>query len=77
MRLLSLNLNILMHNVPKWSDTLLKSCTICCKIFKVCLTILGFYALKAKDQQFPVTLWLMYSPEAVAYLKNPEYGGRK
>ena len=28
-----------MHNVPKWSDK-------CCKIFKVCLTILGNYALK-------------------------------
>ena len=32
--------NPLMHNVPKWSDTLLKSCSICCKILKVCLTIL-------------------------------------
>ena len=38
--------NPLMHNVPKWSDRLLKSCSICCKIFKVCLTILGHYALK-------------------------------
>ena len=24
-------LNPLMHNVPKWSDTLLKSCSKCCK----------------------------------------------
>ena len=36
----------LMHNVPKWSDRLSKSCSKCCKIFKVCLTILGHYALK-------------------------------
>ena len=35
-----------MHNIPKWSDTLLKSYCICCKIFKVCQTILGHYALK-------------------------------
>ena len=27
-----------MHNVPKWSDA-----------FKVCLTILGHYALKGKN----------------------------
>ena len=39
-------INPLIHNVPKWSDTHLKSCSICCKIFKVCLTILGHYALK-------------------------------
>ena len=38
--------NPLMHNVPKWSDTLHKSCSKCCKIFKVCLTILVHYALK-------------------------------
>ena len=38
--------NPLMLNVPKWYDTLLKSCSICCKIFKVSLTILGHYALK-------------------------------
>ena len=38
--------NPFMHNVPKWSDALLKSCSICCKIFKMCLTILGQYALK-------------------------------
>ena len=42
--------NPLMHNAPKWSDTLKKSCSICCKIFKVCLTILGRYALKAHRQ---------------------------
>ena len=35
----------LMLNVPKWSDTLQKSCSKCCKIFKVCLTILGHYIL--------------------------------
>ena len=38
--------NHLKHNVPKWSDTLQKSCSKCCKIFKVCLTILAHYALK-------------------------------
>ena len=32
--------NPLMHNFPKRSNTLYKSCSICCKIFKVCLTIL-------------------------------------
>ena len=36
----------LMHNVPKWLDTLQKSCRKCCKTFKVCLTIFGRYALK-------------------------------
>ena len=34
----------LMHNVPKWSNALAAS--KCCKIFKVHLTILGYYALK-------------------------------
>ena len=29
------NINNLFHNVVKWSDTLLKSCSICSKIFKV------------------------------------------
>ena len=38
--------NPLMHNVPKWSDTLQKSWSKCFKIFKVCLTILEHYALK-------------------------------
>ena len=33
------HVNPLMHNVPKWSS-------ICCKMFEVCLTILGHYALK-------------------------------
>ena len=33
-------LNPLLRNVVKWSDTLSKSCSKCCKIFKVCLTIL-------------------------------------
>ena len=37
--------NTLMHNVPKRSDTLKKSCSICCKIFNACLTILGRYTL--------------------------------
>ena len=39
-------INPLMNNVLKWLDTLQKSCSKCCKIFKVCLTILAHYALK-------------------------------
>ena len=34
------NINPLLLNVVKWSGTLSKSCSICCKIFKVCMTIL-------------------------------------
>ena len=34
-------------NVLKWPDTLWKSCSSCCKILKVCLTISGRYSLKA------------------------------
>ena len=41
-----IDFNPLMHNIPKWSDTLQKSCSICRKIFKVCLTNLGHYTLK-------------------------------
>ena len=37
--------NPLMHNAPKCSDTLKKSCSICYKISKVGLTILRRYAL--------------------------------
>ena len=40
-----IDVNPLMHNVPKWSDILLKSCSKYCKILKVCLNILGHYAL--------------------------------
>ena len=39
-------INPLMHNVLKWSDTLQKSCSKIYKVFKVCLTTLGHYALK-------------------------------
>ena len=39
-------LNPLVHNVSNWSNTLEKSHSKCCKIFKVCLTILGHCALK-------------------------------
>ena len=39
-------LNFLNHNAPKWLDTLLKSCTIFFKIFKVCLAIWKDYVLK-------------------------------
>ena len=41
-----INLTCLMHDVPKWSNALSKSSDICCKILKMCLTILGRYALK-------------------------------
>ena len=35
-------INPLLRNVVKWSDILQKSCSIRCKIFKVCLTILQY-----------------------------------
>ena len=39
--------NYLMHNVSKWSDTLADTLdTFAAKFLKVCLTILGHYALK-------------------------------
>ena len=39
-----------MHNVPNWSGTLKKSCSKYCKIFKVCLKILGHYALMVNGE---------------------------
>ena len=48
-----------MHNVPKWSDRLKKSCSKCCKIFKVCLTFLEHYALKGKKPSWLVTVWFL------------------
>ena len=39
-------INPLLRNVVKWSDTLLKSWRICCKIFKVYLTILRHREVK-------------------------------
>ena len=39
-------INPLIDNIPQWSYTLLKSCSIFCKILKVSLTILGHFALK-------------------------------
>ena len=38
----------LTHNFPNWPDTFQKPCRIFCMIFKVCLTILGHYALKGQ-----------------------------
>ena len=38
--------NPFVYNVLKWSDTVIKSCSLSCKIFKVCLAILGRYSLK-------------------------------
>ena len=43
-----ISLNPLMHNLLKWPDALEKSCNTCCKIFKVCLTVLGNYAFKCQ-----------------------------
>ena len=44
----------LMHHFPKWSSTLQKSYSICCMIFKECLTILGRYAWKVSgDSVYP------------------------
>ena len=39
-------INHLLRNVLKWSDTLKKSCSKCCKILKVCLTILRHCEVK-------------------------------
>ena len=50
------HINPLMHNVPKWSDTLKKTCGKCCKIFKVCLTILGRYALNGLRKKAVISL---------------------
>ena len=36
-----------MHNVPKWSETHFKNLAAnAVRFFKVCLTILGYYALR-------------------------------
>ena len=51
------SINSLMYNIPKWSDTLWKSCSKCCKIFKVCLTILEHYALKGWKRSIILKLW--------------------
>ena len=40
------NINPLLRSIVKWSDTLQKSYSICCKIFKVCLTILRHCEVK-------------------------------
>ena len=39
-------INPLLRNVVKWSDTLKKACSIRCKIFKMCLTILQHCEVK-------------------------------
>ena len=38
--------NPLLRDVVKWSETLLKFCSICRKIFKVCVTILRHWEVK-------------------------------
>ena len=45
---LCLIFNLLMHNVPKQLGTLQKSCSICCKTFKVS-DHLGSFCIKAKS----------------------------
>ena len=54
------DVNLLMHNVANGSDNK------CCKIFKVCLTILGHYALKGQDGSYQGNSFLSsnckYSP---------------
>ena len=63
-----------MHNGPKWSDTLSKSCSICCKIFKVCLTILGHYPLgcskkfetmNARDNEIFFKVSYLFTPKEI------------
>ena len=39
-------INPLMHDVPKWSNSHQKSSSICYKIFKACLTIFGALCIK-------------------------------
>ena len=39
-------INPLLRNVVKWSDAFYKSCGKCCKIFKMCLTILPHCEVK-------------------------------
>ena len=34
----------------------IRSCSICCKVFKMCLTILGHYTLCLKITQFKIDL---------------------
>ena len=59
-----------MHNVAKWSDTFLKSYSKCCKIFKVCLTILGHYALKdLKTSTFLESRSPSYSSKSIHQMK--------
>ena len=50
-------INPSIHNVPKWSDTLLKSCSIGCKIFKVsdhfgtlCIKGLSMFCFHVKEK---------------------------
>ena len=42
----NMRINPIMHNFPKWPDTLQKCRNICCENVKACLTILGHCALK-------------------------------
>ena len=70
--------NSLIRNVVKWSDTLLKSCSSCCKIFRVCRTTLWHRSegLKSLKQQnftpakiYPSKLFWIVKGEL--YRRNP------
>ena len=45
-----------MHNIPKWSKTLEKASSKYCKIYKMCLTILGQYTLMGYGSSSDVPL---------------------
>ena len=67
-----------MHNVLKWTGTLQKSCKECCKIFKVCLTILGRYALKGYETQltsFEIKFFVCLFPKELYSFNLTIFGG--
>ena len=51
-----------MHSISIWSNTLYKSCSKRCKTVKLCLTILGRYALKDEVGVYLVTAELFHVP---------------
>ena len=50
-----------MHNVPKWSDTLYKSCRIYCKIFKSVSDHFGTLCIKRLSQVYSIQQQTMVS----------------
>ena len=58
-----------MHNVPKWSETHFKNLAAnAVRFFKVCLTILGYYALRVNT--FFQVRWFNLSKILTTCLKN-------